>query len=487
MEQAYKYWIVGGFAEAFAIASVVLNILFAISLADVQQLDALRILLYVSFGLGVVAIAGLACFILFYVRKLERRPSTLSTTTWWIFIYGSSVAVVSLVLTGVTLVWSVIRQADLPLEIVGLHRIIIIGLWFGAWGVTLILQLAFYILLGLWTRKALKTQSVARLDLDFGIRLPPMDELRPQTSDTQHTFASQGPTLHSPPRTPTSRRPASSRRSSATRVGVSASKIKLVRGSARSSLDFPAFPAGEAVSIDSVFDDWDTSSVHREMRIAAMTSSPPTRSGLETIPGSRPESPADALDGPFLPPSPTMYSSSPHATSSETAEAIGWYPTSPLKELSSSPPSSPPNFSRPTSSQRNKPLTAFPQDSPMHDLIHPLFRPNSPEPPPLAMTGTMVSASPMANQPITPKTLARIRSKSSIGHWRAMPSVDRSERPSTAGSMTSSIGFGSPGPSIVDEEEYLPPTVLPGFVMSAGHRSSLVGYGKRKSTKKERR
>ena len=68
-----------------------------------------------------------------------------------------------------------------------------------------------------------------------------------------------------------------------------------------------------------------------------------------------------------------------------------------------------------------------------------------------------------------------------------MPSVDRSERPSTAGSMTSSIGFGSPGPSIVDEEEYLPPTVLPGFVMSAGHRSSLVGYGKRKSTKKERR
>jgi hypothetical protein len=36
----------------------------------------------------------------------------------------------------------------------------------------------------------------------------------------------------------------------------------------------------------------------------------------------------------------------------------------------------------------------------------------------------------------------------------------------------------------VDEAE-LPP-ILPGFVLSAGSRSSLVGYGKRKSVKKDR-
>ncbi len=491
MEQGVKIWILGGIAAAFAIASLVLNILFATSLTTVEELDGLRVLLFVSLGLGVVAIAGLGYFTFFHVRKLKKQIFYLTNTSWWIFVYGASVAAVSLVLAGVTLVWVVIRQADLPKEVVGVHAMVILGLWFGAWGMTLALQIAFYVMLGLWTRRILKTQSVGRLDLNFGIRLPPTDEVRPQTRDTQRTSFSQNVTLHSPPRTPTSKRPASSRWSSSTRVGPGSSRIKLVKGSARSSLDFPPFPAGEAMSIDSAFDSWDTSSVHREMRVAAMTSSPPIprRTGLETIPGSRPESPADALDGPFLPPSPTMYSSSPHATSSETAEAIGWYPTSPLTQQKSSPPSSPPNFSRPTSSQHNKTFGhTFLQDSPMHDLIHPLFRPNSPEPPPVAIAGTMVIASPTANQPITPRTLSRIRSNPQVGHWRAMPSVDKSPpRPSTSGSISSSAGFGSPGPSIVDDEEDLPANVLPSFVMSAGQRSSLVGYGKRKSVKTERR
>jgi hypothetical protein len=486
MEKAVKIWILGGFALAFDSASLVLNILFATSLADVAKLDALRILLFVSLGLQVVAIGSLTYFAFFHVPKLGRTSLTVTSAIWWIYVYGASVAAAALALIGLTLVWSVIRQEDLPSTVVGLHPMVMLGIWFGAWGVTLALQTAFYVMLGLWTRAVLKVQSVGRLDLDFGIRLPPMGEVRPQTQDTQRTFSSQDMTLRSPPRTPTSRGPPSSSRSSVTRVGPGSSRIKLVKGSARSSLDIPPFPAGEATSIDSAFDNWDTSCVHRELRVAAMTSSPPTRSGLETIPGSRPESPADALDGPFLPPSPTMYS--PHANSSETAEAVGWYPTSPLRAQDSTPPSSPPNFSRPTSAQHNKPLVfGSLQDSPMQDLIHPLFRPNSPEPPPLAVGGTMVTASPIANQPITPKTLARIRSVGQVSHWRAMPSVDDTNRPRSADSVSSSAGFGSPGPSIVDEEEYLPPTVLPGFVMSAGQRSSLVGYGKRKSLKKERR
>ena len=494
MEQAVKIWILGGCGLAFNIAGLVFNILVATSLADTKPLDSLRALLFVSLGLSVVAITSLPYFAYFFVRKLQRKSFTLTSTSWWILVYGASVAAVSLILTGVVLVWSVTQQADVPKTVVGLHPMTIIGLWFGAWGVTLALQIALYVMLGLWTRQILKVQSVGRLDLDFGIRLPPMDEIRPQTQDTQHsqhTFASQDMTLHSrsPPRTPTSRGPPSSTRSSATRIGPGSSRIKLVKGSARSSLDAPPFLAGEAMSIDSAFDNWDTSSVHRELRVAAMHSPPATRAGLETIPGSRPESPANALDGPFLPPSPTMYSS-PHATSSETAEAIGWDPTSPFRQQDSTPPSSPPNFSRPTSSQYNKPLGApfggTLQSSPMQDLIHPLFRPNSPEPPPTAISGSMVTASPLASQPITPKTLARIRSTGHITHWKATPSVDESKRPSTAGSLCSSAGIGSPGPSIVDDDEWQPPTVLPGFVMSAGQRSSLVGYGKRKSVKERR-
>ena len=67
-----------------------------------------------------------------------------------------------------------------------------------------------------------------------------------------------------------------------------------------------------------------------------------------------------------------------------------------------------------------------------------------------------------------------------------MPSIDRTDRPSTANSIMSSVQ-GSPGPSIVETDDDDAPVILPAFVMTAGQRSSLVGYGKRKSMKKERR
>lgn len=57
--------------------------------------------------------------------------------------------------------------------------------------------------------------------------------------------------------------------------------------------------------------------------------------------------------------------------------------------------------------------------------------------------------------------------------------------PSTTTADTEAIAIGSPGPSIIEEDE-LPP-ILPGFVLSAGSRASLVGYGKRKSVKKSNR
>lgn len=68
-----------------------------------------------------------------------------------------------------------------------------------------------------------------------------------------------------------------------------------------------------------------------------------------------------------------------------------------------------------------------------------------------------------------------------------MPSIDSSETTETSVPDSPTLGspsLGSPGPSIVDEAD-LPP-ILPSFVLSAGARSSLVGYGKRKSVKKDR-
>lgn len=355
------------------------------------------------------------------------------------------------------------------------------------------LQIILYCVLGAWTKNVLKTQRASGLDLDFGIRVSSMSTVRrPSTQYANRSDGSQEWTLNERPRTPSSRGGSTSRRSSSTKVGRGSSTTKLVRYSNRSSFECAPFPAGDAMSVDSAFDNWDTSSVHHEMRAVIHSSPPVTRSGLETIPGSRPESPANILDGPFLPESP-ISSSPPHAATSDTPTAYGW--SSSPRQPKSSPPSSPVNFSRPTSrptSSHNK--TAFKVDrfdTPMHELIHPLFRPNSPRPPPIAFAGTMVTASPMADTTITPRTLARLRSNSTPApaDWHVMPSVDKSETQSVETSLPDSptLGspsLGSPGPSIVDDAD-LPP-ILPGFVLSAGSRTSLVGYGKRKSVKKDR-
>ena len=479
------------------VAAAVCNALFALSLSG--TIFAVELLAFVSFGIDVLVIASLTFFVIVYVRKLGLDPSAWSSALCWRFLtMGVTASAVALPVSLITLVWIAIRLEDLRSRV--LHRsseAIFIG-WFCAWGLSAILQFTFYGFVGWWTKKAMRSETEDQLSLDFGIGSPEMTEARPGTRDTTRSFQSQEGTLASPPRTPTTpRRPiSSSLSSSATRVGPGSSRTKLIQNSAKSSFDLPA---GETASVDSAFDRWDTSSVHREVRMALQSSSPPvTRSGLPTIPGSRPDSPATALDGPFLP-------DSPHATSSDTATAVDWIPSS-RKASFSSPPSSPPNFSRPTSRQHNQSALSAPQE----EFVHPLFRPTSPNPAPIAAPGTIITASPMAGKTITPRTLSRIRSGSLKQPLHQQPPVEQAanQRPpneqphiqqliyeplpnavpvpqfdaqSSNGSSPGTPGAGSPGPSIVEEAE-LPP-IIPGFVLSAGQRSSLVGYGKRKSVK----
>ncbi|KAK5045741.1 hypothetical protein LTR84_008833 [Exophiala bonariae] len=489
MDRRVKIWIIGSIAAAFSIGSSVLNVVFAYHLSEYPVLSALRVLLFVAFAISLLNLASIVCFCTLYVKSLSTHSLGSKSKTWCIYSGGGAAAFISIAISGVTLVYITIKQSEIINKVLGVTPMTLIAAWFGVWGVSAGLQILLFCFLGMWTRVVLKNQRASRLDMDFG-RASMHDISRTNTHRTGRSFGSQDITLNSPPRTPVSRGGSDTRRSSSTRVRPGSSRTKLMRPSAKSSLEIMPFPAAEAVSIDSAFDDWDTSSVHYEMRSAIGSSPPTTRGGLATIPGSRPESPANALDGPYLPDSP-ISSSPPHATTSDTATALGWSSSSP-RQLKSSPPSSPPpNFSRPTSSHKdNKPPPKFQKFDPsMDDLIHPLFRPNSPHPPPIATMGTMVTASPMADQLITPKTLARLRSNSNIGSpppSLPQPSRERSETVTSVGSVPDSPtlgsdGLGSPGPSIVDDLE-LPP-ILPGFVLSAGSRSSLVEYGKRKSTK----
>lgn len=507
MREELAIWLIAGSATVVTVSSCTLDILLAARLSEIAILKPLTALLYASFTLQIIA---LGC--LFYYCVIFFRVTSTKRIAWIDSSAGAGFNAVALAVTGVALIWLVCRSRDVPGEDKGICD--------GAlaiWGLTLALHTSFFVLLSLRTRKVLR-QRIPRVQINnFGIILPPVKDLaigtRPSFCSRDTTLASSRPCTSASSRT-------YSLQSSTTKVGTSI-RSKFKYGSAKSSLDLPAFPAGEATALGNAFDRYDTSSVHSDMRSTVLGSSPLPKSGLEPIPGSRPGSPEDA-DEATLPTSPKLQQRPRTPRKAQTSSHFE-VTSSPPPTNSSSLKSSPPNFSRPTSRDRHQPAMSptqvrQPRESvSMNDLIHPLFRPNSPSPPQILTRNTNVMASPLANQPITPRALSRLRSASDIrssniagpmamnsrGQWRVMPSIDDSpsrprskshssviqRRPSTAGSdstestkLKRTDSIGSPGPSVIEEDE-LPP-ILPGFVLSAGSRSSLVAFGKRKSVKR---
>lgn len=392
-------------------------------------------------------------------------------------------ACVAAVLSFTSLIWAVVRMVDLPGQMARQSSRTILIAWFAIWSVSAGLQSGTFAFIAWWTKRAFHNRSIAAMDLDFGVGSPEMGQSPSQPRPTSESFRSQDPTLTSPPQTPTTIGFSSPFRSSksGSKGGPTSSRTRLVhstsftRETAKSSFDYPT---GEAVPIEHPFDNWDTSGVTREVRTTLKSTPPVTRSGLETIPGSRPESPAKTLDGPFLPDSPLAASSDAETTAEDRGHR-----SSPRASISS-PPSSPPNFSRPTSRQVNHPRINSSFNAPISEaspenLIHPLFRPSSPHPAPVATVGTIVTASPLAGQSITAKTLTRMRSASMP--QQSSPLKETEVAPQIPDAEPGASEAGSPGPSIMDDDE-LPP-VIPGFILSAGQRTSLVGYGKRKSVK----
>lgn len=533
-----------GIAAILTIISSVLDIIIANKIDNEQNLKSL---LYAAAALQFVALISIAYFTFIFVGQKKgsevRRP-------WVDPAVGAGFDTIALIVTGVGIICFTSRYGNGLAED---FRLSAIGLT--AWTISVLLHGAFFVLLAMKTRK-LSNMTVPKVLVTKGTGHASQKELVMDAG----SYYSKDTTLASRSCTPTSPR-TYSLHSSTTRASV---RSKFARHSAKSSLDIPAVPVADASVLSTAFDRYDTSNIDSDVRKTVMSSTPPvTRSGLETIPGSRPNSPGDTLNNEVILPTSPKIQHQALATPEKAKSGTSSNNTTPPNSKS------PPNFSRPTSRNKHQPTmsgsgTPHPMRSPrpaasMTDLIHPLFRPDSPSPPLILTSGTMVTASPLANQPITPKTLSRLRSSSdlhrkpsqfnipaipnklissattlsspstpSTGQWRVMPPIEspppsglrqRSkshasiiQRPnSTAGSTAVSISnsesrdefdaatplasprrtadgdtmiIGSPGPSIIEEDE-LPP-ILPGFVLSAGSRMSLVGYGKRKSVKKDR-
>lgn len=253
------------------------------------------------------------------------------------------------------------------------------------------------------------------------------------------------------------------------------SKTRLLPSSQRSSrrpssLESNAFQERSSVATtEDGFDSWDTSGVDPQNRqIVFESSSPVPGRFLETIPASpttsRSPSPGTPLDLDLEPPRiqrrSRSYSSigSVHSVQSQ----------------------------RPT-------LTEHQSVSESH--IHPLFRSDSPTPPPAATPGTVVTAAPNGGQVLSDRQSIRSLNRMRSGSLPAAPSplsrqgsLDDFHRARTekGASVSPSV---SPElreePEEEEEEEekgaerkMTPP--IPDWILNAGSRLSMVGYNSRK-------
>ncbi|KAK0623136.1 hypothetical protein B0T14DRAFT_494667 [Immersiella caudata] len=246
------------------------------------------------------------------------------------------------------------------------------------------------------------------------------------------------------------------------------SKTKLLPGSQRSSrrltgsLDSLYLNDQRPSTVEDGFDSWDTSAVDPQNRQTVLQTSPtPQGRFLETIPASpttsRSPSPGTPLDFELPPPRSRRRS----------------------RSFSPSPSQLGPG------QQRGR-LTQQPSHSESH--IHPLFRSDSPTPPPTATPGTVVVAAPNGGQVLSDRasirTLTRMRSGS-------LPTV-----PSPLSQQGSFDSFprrpGSSSPEFREEEEdelqvpadgterkMTPP--IPEWILSAGCRTSFSGYTNRRA------
>lgn len=267
----------------------------------------------------------------------------------------------------------------------------------------------------------------------------------------------------------------SSIRSSLSAVCPTSSKTQLLPKSQRSSrrltgshdslhLNDPR----PKTAVEDGFDSWDTSTVDPHNRQTVLQMSPPAHNRfLETIPASpttsrspSPGTPVDLEPPPLLP------------------------PRSSRRSRSYSPSPSP----SPTGQAQRGRLTQQQHHSESH--IHPLFRSDSPTPPPTATPNTVVVAAPNGGQLLSDRVSIRTLSRMRSGSLPAVPSPLSQQgsfdsfprRPDTS------------SPELREEEEddedlqssgddterkMTPP--IPEWILSAGSRMSFSGYNSRRA------
>lgn len=341
------------------------------------------------------AIHIVSCLSLPSVAYLSlRRSANLVQTVSIALAILLAILAALLSIYGFTQVWKTVHQHDTQDDSSAtVHTLLKAG--FAVWGLCVAAQGVFYAIV-------LGPTDVAKRDVESSggetDRSTPVQSNKPSISIQMAVFGSPprrpfgktiGPSASSPFTDPSSP-PSSVRHSLDNVLRPMASKTKLLLNRARDSYSLHSSrrPSLDTIGQEDDFGDWDTTGPNDIPQELYVRSPPRTR--LEPIPGSRPVSPAKALEGPFHEEDDDRIRQESTANSQIS---LALAPIAPI--YANSPPSE-------TSSLRfsiRSLSSPHPDDEDIDpSKIHPLFRSDSPHPPPQHSTTTRIHGSRRAGE-----------------------------------------------------------------------------------------
>jgi hypothetical protein len=352
------------------------------------------------------------------------------------------------------------RIADLPRRTIHSSTSSLITGGFIVWAISLLSQAIFVICMVIIQRKDFQQQIQPYHADSQPQEFPEMQEpSRPRASGNQENNYRGSPSMESKsPPSSSGRSRAGSDTMSSFRSSLSQvvrpinSKSKLINNNHKLLYRPPSMDSSHrdtTVSIEDGFDSWDTSAVDAESRQAVASASPTPPRFLETIPASpttsRSPSPGFPLD--LEPPKTRKRSRS-------------YSPANSYRDLPRTP----------------RTAMTSPTESTNEAHIHPLFRTDSPTPPPAASPGTIVIAAPGAGQVISDRasirSIHRMRSgslpSSPLMHSDSLDSIRHAMEREELARLEEANG----------ERTLTPP--IPDFILNGGPRNSMVGYNSRK-------
>jgi hypothetical protein len=455
----------GTLAVASGTALVIFDVIFAVTLSSISSPTDTRITAIVASGLG--SVTG-ALLLLLLGRQIRYRNGAHiqdfghgKQHTCLLAGFAGVFGILSAVASALELGMIRSRTLELPKTIISSSTTSLVLGGFIVWAVALLSQALFIICMVIIQRRDFQ-QHIRPYQLETTPEPPSeMKETQPGTASVQGNEYRGNASMESKsPPSSSGRSRAGSDTMTSFRFSMSqvvrpiTSKTKLINNkSQHRPTSIESSTRETSISIEDGFDSWDTSNVDAQSRQALESASPTPPRFLETIPASpttsRSPSPGFPLD--LEPPK-------------QRKRSRSYSPANSYRDLPKSRTTSP------TESMNNE----------AH--IHPLFRTDSPTPPPPTTPGTIVTAAPGAGQLISDRASIRSIHRMRSGSLPSSPLMPQGsldcirkdiEREELEKEKEKADEDGG-------ERTLTPP--IPDWILSgAPPRNSMSGYSRRKA------